>query len=177
MRAWLQVGLLVVVGGALAASGFGQSVAEAARQNQTRKSTAQPGRVYTNDDFPSSTPQAAPAMPEKGLAPAAAPQAKGPTAEEVRSAVLAQKSKVRALEVRVAELQAQLDQWAAANLSVTCDPTNYYNVYQSWCDTPKYLYAELNKAKVARDVAQGQLELMQEEARRLGFRSVVYDPD
>ena len=180
MRAWFHLGLLVVLGGALAAVALGQSVAEAARQEQERQSKPQSGRhVYTNDDFPARLPEIVPAVSpqDKSSPPAAAPQSKKPSADEVRAAVLTQKQKMRALDARVADLQRQLDEWTNANLGNTCDPYNYYNPYQSWCDTPKYLYAELNKAKAARDEAQGQLEQMQEEARRMGFRSVVYDPD
>ena len=164
----------------MAVSGFGQSVADAARQQQQRQSK-QPvaGRVYTNEDFPSRLPEAIPAVSpqDKVSPPAAAPQSKKPSADQVRAAVLTQKQKMRALDARVADLQRQLDEWTNANLGNICDPYSYYNPYQSWCDTPKYLYAELNKAKADRDVAQGQLEQMQEEARRMGYRSVVYDPD
>lgn len=179
MRAWLHVGLLVVVSGALTAVALGQSVAEAARQEQERQGKPQSGRrVYTNDDFPARLPEIVPAVsPQDENSPPAARQSKKPSADQVRAAVLTQKQKVRALDARVADLQRQLDEWANANLSITCDPYSYYNPYQSWCDTPKYLYAELNKAKAARDEAQGQLEQIQEEARRMGYRSVVYDPD
>ena len=179
MRAWLHVGLLVVLGGTLSAAALGQSVADAARQQQSQ-SKPQPGRrVYTNDDFPARLPEAIPAVSpqEKSSPPAAAAQSKKPSADQVRAAVLTQKQRIRALDARVADLQRQLDEWTNANLGNICDPYSYYNPYQSWCDTPKYLYAELNRAKAARDEAQGQLEQMQEEARRMGYRSVVYDPD
>ncbi|HYX70335.1 MAG TPA: hypothetical protein VE825_14455 [Terriglobales bacterium] len=183
MRAWRQVGLLVVLGGALSAVTLGQSVAEAARQQQQRQSK-QPAasRVYTNDDFPARLPEPALApasTSDDGAAAAAARPPKGPSQEEVRSAILAQKVKVRSLDAQVADLQSQLDEWKNANLGNWCPGTYgyYYNPYQGWCETPQFLSLALSKAKAQRDLAQGQLEQMQEEARRLGFRSVVYDPD
>ncbi len=183
MRAWLQVGLLAVLGAALAASGFGQSVAEAARQEQARKSSARPAqRVYTNEDFPARLPESAPApaasAEDKEKEPAAAQQSRKLSADEIRSAVLAQKRKVRVLDGRLAELQRQLDEWNNANVWTWC-PNNpyYYNPYEDWCETPQRLQLEVNKVKGERDEAQGALEQMQEEARRMGYRSVVYDPD
>jgi hypothetical protein len=182
MRAWLQVGLLAVLSGALAVSGFGQSVADAARQQQQRQSK-QPaaGRVYTNEDFPSRLPEPALApasTSEDNAAAAPAQPPKGPSPEEVRSAILAQKVKLRSLDAQVADLQRQLDEWKNANLGSWCPSYGYYyNPYQEWCETPQFLSLALNKAKAQRDLAQGQLEQMQEEARRLGYRSVVYDPD
>ncbi|HUK86272.1 MAG TPA: hypothetical protein VLT85_01295 [Terriglobales bacterium] len=178
MRAWLQVGLLVALSGVLAASGLGQSVAEAARQEQARKSSARPAqRVYTNDDFPATLPETIPSSPtrEKEAPPAA--QSKKPSAEEVRSAVLAQKQKLRALDARLADLERQLDEWNNANLGTTCNTYGVYNPYQTWCQTPQVLLLERDRVQSQRDQAQRDLEQMQEEARRMGFRSVVYDPD
>lgn len=181
MRAWFQVGLLAVVAGVLPASGFGQSVAEAARQEQARKSSARPApRVYTNEDFPARLPESAPAVSaqEKEQEAPAPQQSKKLSAEEVRSAVLTQKRKVRILDGRLAELQRQMDEWNNANVSTWC-PNNpyYYNPYEDWCQTPARLQLEINQVKAQRDEAQGALEQMQEEARRMGYRSVVYDPD
>lgn len=190
MRAWRQFGLVALLGGVLTAAAFGQSLADAARQEQARKGTALPQRVYTNDDLSSHAPdtaaEASAADKEPTPAeskPSSEKETKKPTADELRSKILTQKRKVRSLDDHIAELQRQLDDWnndSANNMRIAPGGNcrEYYNnPYQGWCDVPAKLQADYKKTKAARDEAERILEQMQEEARRLGFRSAVYDPD
>jgi len=199
MQAWRQYCVLGLLGGVLSAAGFGQSLAEAARQEQTRKSAAPPPHhVYTNEDFPSHAADTA--AEEEGPAPAEAKPAsdqetKKPSAQELRAKILAQKQKVQALETRIAEIQKRLDERERQSVG---DASVYEHVYlggksgpgpcalsdavashpyQDWCDEPAKLTAEMDKKKAELEKERALLEQMQEEARRMSFRSNVYDPD
>ena len=202
MRAWLHVGLLALLGGMLPASGLGQSVADAARQEQARKSASPPAqRVYTNDDLSAGEADVTSASDkekEENLNEAKAGTSQGSkklTAGELRTKILAQKRKVQVLEARIAEIQRDLDAYNGVPSNVTvyervivqpvrpgfCDGVNamYYppSKDKEWCDAAAKLPAELDKKQAELERERGILEQMQEEARRLGYRSVIYDPD
>lgn len=191
MRAWIHYGLLVVLSGALTTVALGQSVADAARQEQARKTASPPARhVYTNDDLSAGAPDAAPVSGQEGdskageVKSAAADGTKKPTAEELRTKILAQKRKVQGLEDHIADLQRRLDEWnndSGANLKIFPGAGHcgqyYNNPYEDWCNIPAKLQADYKKSKAQLDDAQHLLEQMQEETRKLGYRSAVYDPD
>ncbi len=201
MRAWLPVGLLALLGGALTASGFGQSVAEAARQQQQKQQQqpqpAQPERrVYTNEDFPSrapeSTPPAAAAQEPSAGNSADAPPTK--EALELQSQVRALKHKIKGLDARIAEIHRELDQFNSmsgvsydgitifsGSSSAYCSGVNamwYPSVADRlYCEQAFILDAELHRREGERVEAQATLEDLQEQLRRMGYRSKFYDPD
>lgn len=203
MRAWLHLGLLVFLGGALAACGFGQSVAEAARQQKEQQSKPHPqGRVYTNEDFPSRAPDTAPPA-AAAQEPAGEPNAtksreaaasKQAAATELQNQVRAQKNKIKGLEARIAEIHRELDQFNSMT-GVTYDGMTIFSGSSSaycagvnalyypsaadrlYCEQAFILNAELHRREGELVEAQATLEDLQEQLRRMGYRSNFYDPD
>lgn len=198
MRAWMHRGLAALLCSAAAASCLAQSLGDVARQERERKShISAPAHVYTNDEIPSRPPGDSAwsqASASSEGAPSTGAPAK-PSADEVRAKVRKQQQKVHDLEARLADIQRQLDQRASVGMVTTpgfvmfpsMSPPGYCTMIDAmyaasaadrdWCDQGVRLLQEQDEVQARLQKEQSALEDLQEQARRMGFRSAVYDPD
>jgi hypothetical protein len=119
-----------------------------------------------------------------------------PDAKQVQQTIRVQKQKVLALEAHAKQVQDRLDARESVGAPVAARvllqgqgvghsgaglcPTSaamYTNPYKDWCEEPEKLRADLKKTQAELEKERGKLEAMQEEARKAGFGSVIYDPD
>jgi hypothetical protein len=192
---------LLLFGTAAASS---QSLGDVARQERQRQASNPPSNrhVITNDDLRAGSPgEGTTAIAENSadpFAPRASYDPNSSAARELQAKIKDQKEKVENLEKSIQELQAKLDaRDSVGSVSVyervvggvtfsspppagTCATyasTGGYNPYQEWCDQPKKWQAEIEAKQTQLDTEHGQLEALQEYARKLGFSSKFYDPD
>jgi hypothetical protein len=175
-----------------------QSLGDVARQQRfVRKPTGV--KVITNDDFqaqPESLPVADMAFDSTiARSPEEKKQSTGkPSAEAVKLKVRAQKQKIHELEAHIKNDQKRLDYLKGIPSNVTVyQQAHLSGANTGWCSAPSALYsrpdiqelcAEPAKLQQDIDATQSQLkqeldalEQMQEEARRMGYGSSVYDAD
>ena len=129
-----------------------------------------------------------------------------PTAAGVTAVIRAQKEKIKALEDRLRADQKKLDEHNTSvkgNVQVSdLNVYEYIGTYNTgaglgpspglcavanasygrpdlkdWCAEPDRLQDDMDKTQAQLDQERQRLEAMQEEARHMGFNSVVYDPD
>ena len=129
-----------------------------------------------------------------------------PTADDVTAVIRAQKQKIKALEDHLREDQKKLDEHntpikgnvqvsqlntyetvfvqsanglGAFSMGLCARPDLLYGRpdLQDWCAEPDRLQDDMDKTQAELEQERQRLEAMQEEARHMGFNSVVYDPD
>ena len=195
-RLWKGLAILTLLWPSVCAA---QSLGEFARQQQAAKnrSAQSTRRVYTNDDIPSR--EAAPVEPAREPAPVASPrtpdkQAQTKFANELQRRVRAQKQKIRDMETEIGAIRSRIAERNSAGAVTLTDQkvliwpdagpglclmskATYYDPYKDWCDEPVKLEARLDQRKGELSQAQAELEALQEQLRRMGYRSVFYDPD
>ncbi len=166
MRKHLSAVLITVVFCAI--SGYGQSLADAARQERqkdTAKDSAVAPKVITNDDLTTSAPNHT--IPRTKTDPYRASKADQEAARFDRNAEKA-KAAILAQETRIKSLQTQIDKMRASIRYVeTGVPLNQVQMQKQ--QTADHMQEQLN-------LEVKHLEAMQEAARRAGFGSVVYNP-
>lgn len=181
MSAFRQVITVSLISLFFAASCAGQSLADAARKQQTLKKSdpAQTRHVITNDDIASgSKVDDANKPPEKKVttAPASAsepPQDPNhPSAEEVKAGVKAQRQRIAQLGEQVNELQKKLEPWKNSDCTHVLHADN-----RNACDVLGKLNAELEITKSQLESEKKNLQWMQEDARKMGYPNSVYDPN
>jgi hypothetical protein len=147
---------------------FGQSVADAARQERQKdaaKDSATTPKIITNDELTSALPQQSTPAARKSNSKESNPErdkaAFAKNAERTKAAILAQKTKITAMQAEIEKARASIHY---VEVGVPANPN------------------QLQKQKAA-DRMQEQLNEetqklteMQEAARRAGFGSVVYKP-
>ena len=149
-------------------SGYGQSVADAARQERQKETAEDPAaspKVITDDDLTGTTPnQTTPRARAASKKDSKADQQAvkfDHDAEKTKAAILAQ-------EIRIKSLQTQIDKTRASIRYVeTGVPLNQAQMQKQ--QTADRMQEQLN-------LEVKHLEAMQEAARRAGFGSVVYEP-
>jgi hypothetical protein len=195
MRHFAARRILIVAGVAwlTAAVALGQSLGDVARENR-EKQNAEDGsaqtpkpKVITNKDLPKDPDSDV--TPEGGAVAHVAPSAPANTAnsittnraadrhyaqqrageqraaEQWKRQILAQKTKMANLQARIDQVQASI---RAANGEVqTEQPFNHYQARQ--VQQMALMQQQLNEQRI-------KLDQMQDEARRAGMHTVVYDP-
>jgi hypothetical protein len=150
---------------------YGQSLGEVARQNREKQkakdasSTAKP-KVITNESLPKSpdTDAGPPQSEEKTTAP---PEISvGPSAEQWKSKILAQKKAVAILQEQINKLNDSIHFVVAAE---------YYDGVEH---NQRQVKKEERAAQMQQQLEEQKTRLaaMQEAARRAGMHTQVYDP-
>lgn len=131
-------------------------------------------RVFTNDDIPSS-PDADKAPSNNDAAPSLAPSNGAKlSAEEVRAAIRKQKGRLaeaQSIHDKLQKLSDQLPKSDCRYLYYPDDPTR--NVCADFTKIP----SKLKQAQSRVDKEQSTLDLMKDQARKMGYGSSVYDPN
>ena len=97
--------------------------------------------------------------------------------------VLAEKTKIAAIQSRLANLKYQFDQWSLSfsqdvSDAQECWTSTYYTpYYRDWCDTGRKLKAQADATQRQLDQEKTRLKQMQENIRRQGYGNGVYDAD
>jgi hypothetical protein len=177
-----------------------KSVADAARASKGVHDSTPPGKVYKNKDV------SAPTSVDAGSGDSGAtmnPPAKTPASRAAKSEdeilaekdkafeaqgivlkeqILAQKSKIIAIQNQAQDLNGQLTAWNVEHHRDT-DPaacwTSSYNdpYFKDWCAIGRNLQSAYDTAQQQLAQEKAHLEQMQEEIRRKGYGNGVYDPD
>jgi len=159
-------------------AGYGQSLGDVAREQrekqkakQAQDSKAAPPahKVITDEDMPEHPEAADDDTANSDSSPAessAAPSAPGRSGEEWKSAILAQKNAVAALQAQCDKLNDSIH-YVQANLYVNGAE---YNQYQ------QRKQQQLQQMQKQLAGQKKKLEGMQEAARKAGFGSAVYEP-
>jgi hypothetical protein len=153
-----------------AVSGYGQSlgdVARAQRQKQSKDSHAQ-HKVLTNEDLPEYSDEGASAPVSSDEHPATAPP---PSNDEHAAAHW--KATIQAQKNTVASLQSQVDRLNSSIHFVEAD--RYYNGVQH-NERQVKKQEDVQRIQKQLDEQKKQLEDMQEQARKAGLGSSVYEP-
>lgn len=159
-----------------------QSLADLARQQQAKKSSApQPKHVITNDDIASgaksadSSPKGTTTKKSAAHSDAAgsAADADRPSAEEITAGIKEQRQKIRDVEAQVKDLQQQMDTWKGSD----CTHVLHSDTLKNACDDLQKVTADLARMKSQLEDEKKNLASMQEDARKMGFSNSVYDPN
>ena len=177
-RVW-QVGVLISALFLLAgATAYGQSLGDVARETREKKSEASaPQKVITDSDLANSGPAAQESgAPGKGQAassgktatgkPVVAAPVNAQAAEQWKRQILAQKRTVATLETRLARFQASLSSVDASAISRGEILSRNQALEQE----------RMAQVQEQLDEQRAKLLEMQEEARRAGMHTQIYDP-
>jgi len=128
-----------------------------------------PSRVITNDDSPNSTdltPVVAKQSSENSAAPAQAAGNRDAQGEHWKSQIQSQKEAIASLEGQIAELSNSI-RYAGANCVANCE---------KWDENQQRKQEQVEAMKAQLEEQKHHLEEMQEQARKQGFGSSIYDP-
>ncbi len=125
-------------------------------------------RVVTNEEIPARPPAATPANHSSSSEPGAASNGADhdAQAERWKSQIQNQKSAVAALQDDIAALGSSIH-YTGANCVANCT---------QWNERQQQKQQQLERMKAKAEEEQKRLEEMQNEARKQGFGSAVYDP-
>lgn len=163
----LMVAALFATAGAACAQSLGD-VARQTRQKEKAKGAAKK-KVLTNEDLPANmdpSPGDLETVGKPQPVASAAPSSAAQSADEWKSAILAQKN-------AVATLKAQIDK---LNDSVRFVEANAYYNGVAYNEHQKKKQLEVERLRTHLAEQQKQLEAMQEAAKKAGMGSAVYDP-
>lgn len=174
--------LAAMLAGSLAFGQDGQALGDAARQARQRKkaktgqsqakdsAAPKPEKVITDDEIPSQfqrVSRVSPIAQEPRTAVSSdAQDEKKIPAEQWKSQIAEQKN-------QIASLQSQIDQM---NESIRFAPANCVSNCAQWNQRQREKQQQLESMKTQLDDQQRRLEDMQEQARKQGYGSLVYDP-
>jgi cell division protein FtsB len=169
-----------------------------ARQERSRRETeaASARHVFTNDDVAPAKPGDA-AEPDGGQPGSGAASQRSAAAEKLRAKVLAYKQRIKELQARIDEIGRQIDpseklgdvpvgQRVLLHGTGMGDPgpgfcarsqAIYFSPYKEYCDRPERLAAEREVLQAELNRQRTALAEIQEQARKQGYRSAVYDPE
>lgn len=170
---------IVALCGGLSMMCAAQSEQPQPQSSGTARSEGKPGEqtapkpkakhVFTNDDIPSSADADKAPTNAQGPAPRLVPKL---SADEVRGAIREQKeqlAKAQAARDKLQKLSDQLPKSDCRHLYYPDDPKR--DVCADFTKIP----AKLKEAQERVDKEQAKLELMQQNARKMGYGSSVYD--
>jgi hypothetical protein len=158
----------------LSAAAFGQSLGDVARANreqqQAQQSSGTAPKVITNNDLASdpsdsptsNTPQAVKHGSDRKLAQGQVAEQR--LAQQWKAKILAQKNKVAELQARVDRMNAALHPTGGVTYE---NPSSRYQARQ---------LENLAEVQQRLDQQKQQLSTLQDEARRAGMHTAVYDP-
>jgi hypothetical protein len=180
-RTFLKIAAIALL---LSPAAYAQSLGDVARENREKKqsedASAAPPKVITNKDLPkdpdanqgspeaksetdaAASGQAADRMAQRSAQQRAAEQR---AAEQWKRQILAQKTRMAALQRRIDQLHASIQ--SAGGSVLYESPINQYQARQM--ERLAQMQLQLDDQKV-------KLDQMQEAARRAGMRAAVYDP-
>jgi hypothetical protein len=156
----------------MSAAAFGQSLGDIARankQNQANASAPQPA-VITTDDLEAGSSKSVltttSAKPSKATSPthATAEEIDPKLAAEWKRKIVAQKSKVQTLQAQIDQLNAQIHPPGGAAFDGPPSRDQAHRMQR------------VGEIQVQLDEQKRMLAEMQEEARRAGMHTAVYDP-
>ncbi|MBZ5629907.1 MAG: hypothetical protein LAO06_13695 [Acidobacteriia bacterium] len=183
MKLLHQLAILAVISSSAVTLCSAQSLGDVARQEKSRKASSPAAKrpTVTNDDLGSRSEESAkpPEAPAEKDATTSAPKSdtaklRNATAAEFKVKIKERKQRVSDVEAHIKDLQREMDRWKTSN----CLYVRYAdNPYKNACDVPQKLTAEYERSKTQLEKSRAALEALQEEARRSGFGTSVYDPD
>lgn len=154
---------------------YGQSLGDVARANREKQPPADPSAkqpvVVTNDDLGKDPQGSAP--PQKAATPgnkaAHLPSGEQHPIDQAAAArwkkqILAQKDKIASLQARIDQLNASIHPAGSAQFE---EPTSRFQAQQA---------QRLAEVQLQLDEQKRKLAEMQDEARRAGMHTTVYDP-
>jgi predicted RNase H-like nuclease (RuvC/YqgF family) len=156
----------------LITSGFGQSLGDVARtqrQKQSDRPAVSTHKVITDDDIPAHSDDAKSASATDKKATdgnADAPLNRAANGEELKANCLAAKQEIK-------EYQAQLDKFRG---SIQFVEANRYSNGVQYNQHQLQKQQEADRMQKQLDRAKKRFEDLQEQARKAGFGSSVYDP-
>ena len=168
--------VVAVIGAILfiAASGYGQSLGDVAReQRQKQAKDAKDGhatrKVLTNEDLPAATESAATtsiSTDQHNTAPASPASNENRAGERWKAMIQAQKNSVASLQSQIDQLNSSIH-FASGACVANCVQWNERQLKKQ--DDVQRMQQQLEQQKK-------QLENMQESARKAGLGSSVYEP-
>ena len=150
----------------------GQSLGDVARQQrqkQAEKQASAPHKVVTDDDLPAHSSDPAnnsTAASQNQSTVDGPPINSSANAEEVKANFVAAKKQIADFEAQLEKLRASVHYVEANRYSNGVE----YNQYQ------QRKQQEVDRMQKQLDQARQKLQSMQEQARKAGFGSAVYDP-
>lgn len=176
------------------------SMADAARNSKRLHESEPPTKVYRNKDVrdrttPVSTATgdhtpvavSAAVQPAPAQIPSSGVMMQTPEAFEAQGMILknqvrVQKGKIIDIQNHITSLKYQFDQWTeeySQNSGALVCGTSLYSSSDNkeWCDTGRNLKAQYDSSQTQLDQEKARLEQMQDDIRRKGYGSSVYDPD
>jgi len=176
-----------------------QSVADAARASRKAHESAPPSKVFRNKDLSDGTHAGSAAAGNSSTTALSATQPRAPqaashpaakTAAEIfqaqgnilKNQVLVQKGKILDIQNQIESLKRQFAAWSTDFSQDEEAPLCWSSLhdspyYQDWCDTGKNLDAQYKASQQQLAQEKARLEQMQEDIRRKGYGTAVYDPD
>jgi len=177
----------------------GQALGDLAREQRTSRKGAASQHVYTNDDFPARNVPTEVEQPMSGVGERAMAQASvaSKSGEKVLAKIRVEKANIATVETRIREIEKRLrerppvgtDLIVGQQVLITdirggaypgiCNvgTDGDWNPYSAWCQEGFRLAAELEQRRMDLEKSRILLEGFQEEARRMGYRSAVYDAE
>jgi hypothetical protein len=182
----MQAGLIVCALALFSTSQcLAQSLGDVARQEKDRKSkqAASARHVYTEDDLPGRTPEELEQLAsqkfrsERNKMPSSQ---QDPLAERIRADIRFQKQSIKRAEDRISELKNKMEPYQSNGTPLNCASfrtarTTYpYDASQARLAVACNILVDQEEQL---EKARQQLQEMQEQARKMGYHSAVYDPD
>jgi chromosome segregation ATPase len=137
--------------------------------NSANPSRPKPSRVITNDDSPNSTdltPVVAKQSSENAVAPVQAAGNRDAQGEHWKSQIQSQKEAIASLQSQITELSNSIH-YTGANCVANCE---------KWNENQQRKQEQVEAMRAQLEEQKQHLEEMQEQARKQGFGSSVYDP-
>ena len=164
---WRRILQVLAIGLLIGGAAYGQSLGDIARTNKEKQNAANsPSKVITNDDL-GTDPQGntQPATSGRKAAHSAQPHPIDQhAAEQWKRQIVAQQDKVASLQARIDQINSTIHPAGGAQFM---EPSNRYKAQQM--DRIAEIQLQLDEQKT-------KLAEMQEEARRAGMHTTVYDP-
>ena len=168
---------------AIAISAQAQSLGEAAREQRANKPEPSQGKVYTNDNLPTSggitvvgaPAAAAPAATTSSTATKATGAAAAPAAEDPGKAADKIKGDVEKQKAEISRLERELDvstrEWKLRQAAYYADAGNQLRDPKAWADAERKYNDETTQKQQALTDAKQKLDDLQEQARKAGLPS------
>jgi hypothetical protein len=137
--------------------------------NSAESSRPKASRVITNDDSPNTTdltPTVAKQSLENTAAPVQSAGNRDAQGEHWKSQIQSQKEAIASLQSQITELGSSIH-YAGANCVANCE---------KWNENQQRKQEQVEAMKAQLEEQKQHLEEMQEQARKQGFGSSVYDP-
>lgn len=177
----------------------GQSLGDLAREQRTSRKGATSQHIYTNDDFPARNVPTEVEQPMSGVGERAMAQASvaSKPGGKVLANIRVEKANIASIETRIREIEKRLRERAPVGTDLRvgqqvlitdaggdvfpgiCNvgTDGEWNPYSAWCQEGFRLAAELEQRRMDLEKSRILLDGLQEDARKMGYRSAVYEAE